>query len=177
MRLPSQIARLARRLPWQLAPWSRVRYLEQLTAQYRSANGQLLRRNEELDRRVSQLHGPLQRDVIGMQAERMFGYESPGTDRLEWVIAAADRGEGRGVRLYASSQLAAVSFRMTEADDPPPRFQLRATFGRTDVIDQPTPQAALAQLARMWAGRDGAPGLLSSPTAPGHRTAAELPSP
>jgi hypothetical protein len=77
MRLPRQIARLARRLPWQLAPWqacrasqARVRYLEQLAAQYRTANGQLLRRNEELDRRVTALRGPLERDVTGMQAER-----------------------------------------------------------------------------------------------------------
>lgn len=160
MRLPS-------RLPWWLFPWPAYRTAkatialqDALLASCHRANSKLLARNEELDRRVSQLHGPMERDVIGLQAERMFGYEQPGTDRLDWIIAAADRGQGRGVRLYASAQLAAVSFRMTAEDDPPPRFQLRATFGRTDVVDRADAQDALVRLAAMWAARDGAPDLL-----------------
>lgn len=165
-RLPLAARRALRRLPWWLVPWSAYRTsqaalrLAQADAQSMArANSCLLLRNEELDARLACLHGPLEKDVIGLQAERMFGYESPGTDSLAFVICGADRGNGRGVRLYASSQLAAVSFRMTPEDDPPPRFQLRATFGRTDVVDKPDYPQALAQLDAMWRSREGMPSL------------------
>lgn len=166
MRLPARLRAFWRELPWQARPWHAYRTQRAETALYRAslascqaANSALVRRNEELDRRLTALHSPLERDVIGMQAERMFGYESPGTDSLAFVIAGADRGNGRGVRLYASSALAAVSFRMTPADDPPPRFQLRATFGRTDVVDRPDYHQAMWQLERMWRSREGTPAL------------------
>lgn len=166
MRLPARARRALHALPWWLNPWHSYRTTlarlaaTQADAQRLSrANASLLRRNEELDRRITALHGPLESDVIGMQAERMFGYESPGTDSLSFIIAGADRGNGRGVRIYASSQLAAVSFRMTEESDPPPRFQLRATFGRTDVVDSADYPTALAHLDTMWRNRDGMPAL------------------
>lgn len=166
MRFGARLRAWHRELPWHLRPWHAYRTQRAEIALYRALTGQLernnaalVRRNEELDARLHRLHGPLERDVIGMQAERMFGYESPGTDQLAFVIAGADRGNGRGVRLYASSQLAAVSFRMTEMDDPPPRFVLRATFGRTDVVDRPDYHQAMWQLDRMWRSRDNAPAL------------------
>lgn len=166
--LPAQIRAWWRELPWQLRPWSHARMLQTwvASAQARAdrlqlANSALVRRNEELDRRVTQLHRPLDASPAGLLIERNFGYEAPGTDKPAFVLVAADRGNGRGTRIYASSTLSAFSLSMTGQDDPPPRFKLRVTFGETLVIDKPSYGQGISHWQEIMRNRENPP--LDSP--------------
>lgn len=128
------------------------RDLKQIIGEYRVLTSKLNTENTDLQARNRNLQSQLTMLAAPRGSNRaLVGWESPGTASPQFVLYGLDRGAGRGVRLYASKDVAGTSF--TGAADGiggNSGMTLRATMGNMLTIDKASHREAIEHLFTIW---------------------------
>ena len=140
---------LPRRLPWktraQLADVVRL-LTDELTDRERRI-GELCTTADADQQTIAFLEAELRR-LAGTEHTAMLSTHKP-----DWVLVGIPR-PGRGVRVWASRELAGTAFDMTPMDQPPPRWKITATMQQALTVDEPGYAPAMAKISEIWANWD-----------------------
>lgn len=141
------------RLPWWLNPWREVRVLRWQRGEQEIRIRRMAELVSEMSDNVTRLKGHL------AAAERQLRgnlHTATADQKPEFVLVGIDRGPVLGKRLIAARDLPGAELGMTAIDDPPPRWQIRATLDRPLFIDGPDYATALDRMRAIWANWDKA---------------------
>lgn len=152
-------------VPWWLFPWPQARR----TRQHILLNKAMMRELElqarwlrERDQRIDDLCETADQDIETIARLESELRKATGTvtgalssQKPDWVLVGIPR-PGRGVRVWASRELSGTAFDMTPLDEPPPRWQIKATMAQALTVDEPDYGAAMAKITVIWRNWDRA---------------------
>lgn len=138
-------------LPWWVNPWPIARNARSQLALNRALVRELddqVKMKTAAETRCAYLEGEL-RSAVGAAGGAL------SSQKPDWILVGIPR-PGRGVRVWASRELSGTAFDMTPVDEPPPRWQIKATMAQALTVDEADYGAAMAKITMIWRNWDRA---------------------
>jgi hypothetical protein len=147
-------------VPWWLWPWPQAKRNQAHIALGKALTRELEQQAADYEQRIDDLCETARQDmatIAHLEGELLKATSTVtgalSTQRPDWVLVGIPR-PGAGVRVWASRELSGTAFDMTPMDEPPPRWQIKATMAQALTVDEADYAVAMAKISTIWQNWD-----------------------